>query len=295
MATLATVTLAACFKDSGPGVDVTSGDPETTRDATASPSAASSATSESTSDATTDATTSDPTTRDATATTATPTSDTSLIPDFGGAVCAPPLADCDEPPDGRCETDLSSSNEHCGDCGAPCAGSCDDGECVPFKYVFVSQVSFGAALEGPEGGDQVCTAYAKLARLPGTYRAWLSDDTSSPATRFTKSTVPYIRLDDVIVADSWEDLTDGVLAASISVDEDGEPVDGGCDVVGVWSATTAAGEFSGIDNCKGWTDGADDKSTTNLGSATKTNGEWTQDGCPQTSCGETRRLYCFQQ
>jgi hypothetical protein len=35
------------------------------------------------------------------------------------------------------------------------------------------------------------------AGLPGTYRAWISDITGSPSTRFTKSTIPYVRRDGV--------------------------------------------------------------------------------------------------
>lgn len=45
--------------------------------------------------------------------------------------CRPPFADCDSRYITGCETDTRSSSEHCGNCGAPCAGACVDGVCNP--------------------------------------------------------------------------------------------------------------------------------------------------------------------
>jgi hypothetical protein len=60
------------------------------------------------------------------------------------------------------------------------------------RFAFVSGTKFTGALGGLIGADQQCAALAGAAGLSGTYRAWLSDDTGSPATRFTPSTVPYV-------------------------------------------------------------------------------------------------------
>ena len=63
--------------------------------------------------------------------------------------------------------------------------------------------------------------------FPGTFRAWLSDSTGSPSTRFTQSTLRYVRVDGVKVADDWADLTDitmtaGFLYTPINVTENGD-------------------------------------------------------------------------
>jgi hypothetical protein len=44
-----------------------------------------------------------------------------------------------------------------------------------------------------------------LARA-GVYKAWLSDSQASPLTRFTHSTLPYIRVDGTQIAADWAGL-----------------------------------------------------------------------------------------
>lgn len=43
--------------------------------------------------------------------------------------CSEPFANCDRKYSNGCETDLRVSQQHCGACKAPCAGSCVDGVC----------------------------------------------------------------------------------------------------------------------------------------------------------------------
>ncbi len=43
--------------------------------------------------------------------------------------CGAPRKDCDRVYANGCETDTSSSPEHCGDCDTPCDGTCVEGEC----------------------------------------------------------------------------------------------------------------------------------------------------------------------
>jgi hypothetical protein len=45
--------------------------------------------------------------------------------------CSEPFGNCDGKYSNGCETDLSTSQQHCGACKSPCAGSCEDGTCKP--------------------------------------------------------------------------------------------------------------------------------------------------------------------
>jgi hypothetical protein len=45
--------------------------------------------------------------------------------------CSEPFGNCDGKYSNGCETDLSTSQQHCGACKSPCAGSCVDGTCTP--------------------------------------------------------------------------------------------------------------------------------------------------------------------
>jgi hypothetical protein len=48
----------------------------------------------------------------------------------GESGCAWPFADCDAPPDGICETNLTSSVQHCGACGTSCSYANATGACT---------------------------------------------------------------------------------------------------------------------------------------------------------------------
>lgn len=106
----------------------------------------------------------------------------------------------------------------CGD-GQVRAGieQCDDGnqlaldgcesDCTktPPRIVFVTSQVYNGNLGGLTGADAKCQAQAAAAKLPGTYKAWLSDSNGSPSTRMTKVAAPYVRTDGVMIAGSWSD------------------------------------------------------------------------------------------
>lgn len=95
----------------------------------------------------------------------------------------------------------------------------------PSSIVFVTSQTFDGNLGGLTGADAKCQTLAEAAGLGGLYKAWLSDSTGSPITRFVQSQGSYALVDDTIVANDWADLTDGTLAAPITVDENGSPID----------------------------------------------------------------------
>ena len=170
--------------------------------------------------------------------------------------------------------------------------TCDD--TLPTKTVFLSSTNQNGNLGSLAGADAICQGLADAASLGGTYKAWLSDSTSSPATRFTPWMGSYSRPDGVTVANDWADLTDGTLDAPIYVTELGQvnptqrTVQTSTDTQG-FGVATSPGSY-----CLDWT------SSAGAGVATRTNGrsdqvsgDWTNSGT--SGCTNSLRLYCFEQ
>jgi hypothetical protein len=159
--------------------------------------------------------------------------------------------------------------------------------------VFVSSHTYAGNLGGLDGADAECQALAKATKLPGSYKAWLSDDTGSPSTRFVHSTGPYQLVNGTTIANNWADLTDGSLRHAINKSETGGRPPG--DKL-VWTRTQSDGTPNtppDDDDCEGWT-----KATAppygSGGDPTETDFRWSArfsgDGCTNN-----RSLYCFQQ
>jgi hypothetical protein len=151
------------------------------------------------------------------------------------------------------------------------------------RIVFHRQSGGGLA-----GADQLCNDAAAGAGLPGTYFAWLSTTAVSPPDRFMQSTGPYKRVDGTTIAANWADLIDGTIDATISLDENGNAVDGNDDV---WTGT--AGNGAGYDDstCGDWTSSSGFAITG--GTGYNTSGLWTDAG--RYTCEISGHLYCFQQ
>ncbi len=144
-----------------------------------------------------------------------------------------------------------------------------------------------------EGADSICNVLAADAGLPGTYMAWLSDTTSSPATRFpTKSTGPYLRTDGLLIAWSWDGLTSGELTVPIDRTEMGTLV---ADDREAWTNTATDGTVVNTDPnlvCNEWTSGSNNLSG-RVGETNELADDWTNSHADP--CNATWRLYCFQQ
>lgn len=155
------------------------------------------------------------------------------------------------------------------------------------KYVFVTSTNYSGNLGGLAGADDKCQTVANQAGLTGFYKAWLSDSVTSASSRLNHSTAPYMRIDGITVANNWTDLTDGVLAASISITENGSVVSG----TGVWTNTRIAGAVASTTNtCSDW------GSTTGQsvrGNNSATSGAWTAGSL--LNCTYNLHLYCFQE
>jgi hypothetical protein len=180
---------------------------------------------------------------------------------------------------------------HCTECGVPCDSleACMAGECLPARRVFVTSEAYpGDMADQPtlDGADGRCQEHAEQAELGGTFRAYLRDETESiEAHLFDHALVPYVRLDGVVVAESFEDLTDGSLMFPLSVDElraeHGGPAE---------RAWTGLNEMTNA-HCASWTtlegNGAG-------GNVADTDTGWHDNGTP-VSCDTPLRLYCIEQ
>jgi hypothetical protein len=185
-------------------------------------------------------------------------------------------------------SDSDAGNGECVDACATGEG-CVDGACVPVKRVFVTSLmmlpNFGSASEA----NQICQDLATNESLPGTWRAWISDGSTSPAQTFPRDVGPYMLLDETIVANDWTDLTDGSIAHAIDLDEGGNFVD----LRETWTGTTSAGDPSG-DDCNGWKKQTANPQRATQGVSTMTNDAWTSayvQYCDRANVS----LYCFEQ
>jgi hypothetical protein len=190
----------------------------------------------------------------------------------------------------------------CGDDGASdCA--CDAIGCFAdgcTKTVFLSREAVPANFGGVAAADQTCAAEAAAAGLPGTFYAWLSDPTTSPFKRFSKSEVPYVLPDGTQVAADWAALTSTGTSATISVfaDMTKAPADEGDSAQQVWSGTSIDGRADTYNNasnyCSNWSRNVIEDSVL-IGWVNKRNdaGDWTLADLVQ--CTGTGRVYCFQQ
>jgi hypothetical protein len=183
-----------------------------------------------------------------------------------------------------------------------CTNACQSNMCVSVpKKVFVTSTTYkGGELGGLAGADAKCQARATAAGLKGTFRAWLSDFTGSPASRFPKDVGPYVLLTGSVVANNWSGLTSGSLRHAINITELGAApaaaAVGGCDVPIVWTDTSSDGNLGDTSStCGDWTDPTIFNS---WWGTTSSQSQWTQacsgGNSAATGCSALAPLYCFE-
>ena len=228
-----------------------------------------------------------------------------------GAACPGGLSSCNNI---TC-VNLQSDPANCGACGNICPSGqvCTNGACAapPTKYlVFLTSQQYPGNFGGLAGADNICQTLATRAALPGVYKAWLSDTSGSPATRFSHPQAPYVDTQGNIVASNWTQLTTGpgYLLHSIIYTENGEPAAPNGAVADVWTATSPQGTFCNPlwanmticayapanATCNNWTD----MSSSFIGvmgysQISITDWRWTQ--FVSALCYIPGHLYCFQQ
>ncbi len=193
----------------------------------------------------------------------------------------------------------------CGDGITQAGEECDDGNtdeedgcnnaCARDRVVFVTSEDYqGGDFGSLDGADAECRALADAAELDNAmgFRAWLSDDTGSPSTRFFRSNGRYVLLDGRVVAFDWNDLTDGGIWTTIDVDESGTMINQSR----VWSNTATDGTtIPGSDDCENWSAG-DLELMGRQGVFGAIDEEWTDAATFNPApCPAPAHLYCFEQ
>ncbi len=222
-------------------------------------------------------------------------------------VCLDTFDNCTNDDSLACLTDTSNDPDHCGGCNIACPGTqCINGQCqttTMSKTVFLSsQVlygDFGSVYEA----DNLCQEMAAQADLNGEFRAWISSQEASVRERFEPFDGPYLLVASTIIADGWDDLTDGTLSQPIRLTEYGQNAEpwsggechGGIRCEQVFTATTPSGDYTPGENadCNNWSGTATLPGFTG-GDSKKENEEWTL-RASGFRCDYAARLYCFEQ
>jgi hypothetical protein len=182
--------------------------------------------------------------------------------------------------------------------GAICtaAQACVGGNCqaLATKTVFVTSTTYdGATIGSLANADVLCQGRATAGGRLGTYKAFLSDDTTSAAARLTHATVPYTLVDGTIVANNWAGLMSFSLIAAINMSEFGAAAPAGalCGAsANVYTGTFPNGNTATGDTCSNWTSNA---AFADVGESDLTNGAWA--ALCAVQCNNVAALYCVQQ
>lgn len=170
-------------------------------------------------------------------------------------------------------------------------GSSSSGVAPPEdRRVFLSSQQWSGDLDGALGADEHCQDLADSAAIGGTWRAFIIDS-SNDLSRHTQDDRALVLVDGTLVADDWDDLTDGSIQAPIDLDEDGQERTG--------NAWTGFYDVGGADDnwCDDWTSNADGCLETEVcggaGESNMTDSHW--DGFYIFNCSDQFRLYCIEQ
>lgn len=187
----------------------------------------------------------------------------------------------------ECRTGCTS-NSHCG------SGSfCIANGCVRARRIFVTSSAHNGNLGGLAGADAICQTRATTAGLSGTFRAWLSDTTTSLASRINQYAGPYYRVDTgeqpgvYMLASDWNDLASGLNVFAIATDENGASSGSG---TFAWTGTSTAGSIV-TPNCQNWTSSAAQESG-RRGWTSAADTQWSSHS--ESSCDTLHRLYCIE-
>lgn len=195
------------------------------------------------------------------------------------------------------DTGTDPDPEPTSDAGTDASTKGCNGEVACVRTVFLTSQAFSGKLSGLAGADAICYQAAQTnPKLAGkTFRAWLSDATKNAADRHPHGTQAYVRLDGVVVAQHYGDLTDGTISHTINVDEQGNTLTTTGLGLSVWSASDSSGLYDGS-SCNNWTTDSVTVSGA-FGDSQAVDADWTEEvGEPiaLATCNSQKHLYCIE-
>lgn len=165
----------------------------------------------------------------------------------------------------------------------------------PAKRAFITSTTYYGNLGGLSGADAKCQEKANAANLGGSWKAWLSDNSTSAASRLNHYSGPYKRVDGITVANNWDDLTDGSLQDKINITELNKPSSWNL----VWTNTKIDGSIFSTNfnqTCNNFTSLNYYNKAAGTGFAGVTDNRWTNNANnPPYGCDAPGSLYCFEQ
>lgn len=205
-------------------------------------------------------------------------------------------------------SDLEDINPICGNNKRESGEECDSGntggdfctvDCKKKLIIFVTSESFNGSFEPVNDLLSInvfenCNYYAGMAGLYGRFKPWISTNAVSALDFLNHSDNEYVLIDGTLVANNWDDLTDGTLQHPINLDENGDLRE-----VDVWTGTLANGDGSEF-YCDDWTDDWIDTLGT-WGHSRFKDSNWThyveimgEEGLNPTTCSSWSSLYCVE-
>ena len=177
---------------------------------------------------------------------------------------------------------------------------CDDGNddnydgcnnlCHIDRLVFVTAQVWGASqVNGIGSAIGKCHLAAKAFGhpRPEAFYAWLSDGEESASEWLYHSQGRYLLSTGEVIADDWDDLTDGALDHAINRGIDGELIEGP-----VWTGTAPDGSAYPEGHCGGWKESSLDHA---IHGYSDLKGEgWTNYAEGSGTCSDVAHLYCVE-
>ena len=156
------------------------------------------------------------------------------------------------------------------------------------QLMFVTDEKVRGDIAGIEEANNLCQQAAVTAGLPGSYKAWLSNSATSPASTHSMHDRPYLRLDGAVVAANWAELVSTGPLVPLNTTPNRSDISAPADA-SVWTNTNDDGSIlSTLEHCNNWTAADSSSAGTGLSSAIGT--EWTN--TTSHACNTEHRLYC---
>lgn len=170
-------------------------------------------------------------------------------------------------------------------------------EVLNTNIVFVTSQVYNGNLGGLAGADRKCMDSAINAGFTSTYKAWISDAQQSAGERLNHSDQPYVLTNGTVIANNWDDLTDGEISAPIDVNEFGDVVDSSSSRY-VYSNTrfdASASQTIAFWTCDNWTKETDPAGFIfgRVGDTESIDNNWSDTYA--SLCDKNSHLYCIEQ